>query len=185
MDIRIQKQINNFFANYFMFLVLVVVVVILASGYLFILKPKKDSFKDNIDRESAAREQQYFSLKSDLSKLEQLSLAYQSIDSKNVEKLDKILPTKPDVEELMKQMEVIVFQNGLLLTSITLQDEVVVGAGVGGVSLGLQVVGTDYNGLKGLLRSVENNLRLLDVQKVNYAPDGKSTTLEIIAYYQI
>ncbi len=185
MNINIQRQINIFLANYFTYLVFILVIVILSIGYLFVLKPKKEAFEENIGREAVAREQQYLALKKDLAGLEELSLAYKGIDSKNIAKLDKILPLKPDLEELMKQIEVIVFQNGLLMTSMAIREELSKTQKIGVARITLSVVGTDYMGLKTLLRSFENNLRLLDVQTVNFTPDGRSANLEINAYYQL
>lgn len=183
-NIPFKKQINNFLANYFILLVLFVVSVILYGGYTFVLAPKQEASEEEVGKITDEREQTYLSLKGELARLEELSLVFNSIEKKNIDKLEKILPKKIELEELMKQMEVIVIQNGLFLTSISVSEGAQLTNEIGTANISINIVGTSYTGFKTLLRTLENNLRLLDVTELSFSPDAKSTTLAITAYYQ-
>ncbi|MBL7057724.1 hypothetical protein ISS03_00115 [Patescibacteria group bacterium] len=184
MNIPYQKQINYYLGYYFNTIVIVIVLGILIGSYFFILLPKKQSADERVGSEAAVREQRYLSLKSELSRLEELTIVYDSIDSKNIAKLDKILPKKIELEELIKQMEVIMMQNGLFLSNITTREAKNLTPDIGSAEININVVGADYLGFKNLLRSLENNLRLMDIQSLTFAPGGKGSSLIILAYYQ-
>ena len=94
MNTEIKRQLNNFFANYFGVLVLIVVIVILYGGYAFVLAPKIQASGDEAGKVSSEREQTYLLLKSDLAKLEELTMVFNSNETKNNEKMEKILPRK-------------------------------------------------------------------------------------------
>jgi hypothetical protein len=47
----------------------------------------------------------------------------------------------------------------------------------------LDITGVNYEGLKQLLAIIESNLRLLDVKKVSFSPEGNTAQLEIVSYY--
>lgn len=185
MNTEIKRQLNNFFANYFGVLVLIVVIVILYGGYAFVLAPKIQASRDEAGKVSSEREQTYLLLKSDLAKLEELTMVFNSIETKNNEKMEKILPRKIELEELIKQMEVIIIQNGLFLTSVIVAEGPQLNKDIGTANISIDVVGTSYSGFKSLLRTLENNLRLLDITSVSFVPESKTTHLEIVTYYQL
>lgn len=159
-------------------------LTILIGGYFVIIKPRQDSSQKSSSATSDKNNQDYLAKKSELAKLDELSLVFKKVDSKNIAKLDKILPKKIDLEEMLKQMEVIVAQNGLLLNSMNVAKAADISPEVGSMTVNISVVGTSYTGLKTFLRTIENNLRLLDIKTLNFSPSGKSTNLDITAYYQ-
>lgn len=55
-------------------------------------------------------------------------------------------------------------------------------AGVERIRFNMFVVGTNYNSLRSLLTTLENNLSLMDIVNINFNPEGKSTNMVIDAY---
>jgi hypothetical protein len=47
----------------------------------------------------------------------------------------------------------------------------------------VDLVGLDYDGLKRLLRDIEQNLRLLDVRDLHFRQNSKEASLSIATYY--
>ena len=120
-----------------------------------------------------------------------------------IKKIDYILKPKDVPEELFSQVEAIVKKNGLLLKSLKIESggeeskdssqkvsrtteektEVALPPEIGKTKATLEVLGVDYFGLKSLLASMENNLMLMDVASVNFAPEGNSVQLVFYTYY--
>jgi len=100
--------------------------------------------------------------------------------SKELEKLDQILPDNPEIPELMIQLETMASQNNLILKSINFtesQNEITSQIALAG----------SYNALKNYLKALENNLRLMDIVNLNFqAPKENSFynfNLTIKSYY--
>ena len=129
-------------------------------------------------------ENEYLALKRFLTQLNELSGIYNKISAKDMAKVDRLLPDKIGIEDLMREMEVIVLQNGLFLTSLQVNEAGEHSEGIGSVDITMNIVGTDYNGFKNLLYTIESNLRILDIVNLSFSPSSKSTTLNLIAYYQ-
>ena len=47
----------------------------------------------------------------------------------------------------------------------------------------MEIIGVNYDGLKKLLATIENNLRLMDVNKIDFDPGARTVTLEVALYY--
>jgi len=182
MDKKLQQQIATLINYYFKWLVVFVMAIILILGYFFLIRPEtlvaqQESSYQKIEGE-------YLALKRFLTQLNELSGIYQNISAKDIEKIDKFLPKKSEIEELMKQMEVIVLQNGLFLSTLQISEGGESEEGIGRLSVVMSIVGTDYIGLKNLLYTIESNLRLLDISKLSFSHSSKSTTIDLVAYYQ-
>jgi len=100
--------------------------------------------------------------------------------SKELEKLDQVLPDDPEVPELMIQLETMASQNNLILKSINFSEN------QGEIAAQVILAGS-YQAFKNYLKAVENNLRLMDVVNLDFqAPKDSSLydfNLTIKAYY--
>ena len=47
----------------------------------------------------------------------------------------------------------------------------------------LELKGQDYNSFKGLLKTIENNLHLMDIEKLSYLPSKNQIIMDIKIYY--
>ena len=126
----------------------------------------------------------------------QLNDFYQRIDQKTRNKVIDILPVKLDRENLLAEIEAICLANSLLIKSSDViageKDSAAASGTVNVASLNSQLMsatiklelqGKDYQSFKSLLKTVENNLHLMDIQRLDYSPGKNQIVLEIQVYY--
>lgn len=184
----IQKQKISYLALHFKKLILLIVIIIFAIGYFTLLSPKYKQIQQD-KREIAAKDTEQDSLRKKLTQMIELRNAYKSIDENELKRIGTALPDLPLKDELLPQLEALISKNGLLLVSLHVEDlqkadtEKKIAPGVGKIKITMDVMGTDYYNLKNLLTVLEKNLRLLDVTKLKFSPDGESVNLEMITYY--
>jgi hypothetical protein len=138
-----------------------------------------------------------------LKNLRQIEKQYDNISQPSKEKINKLLPSWKNNEEFFPLLEKIVLRNGLLISSLSLeeagggseaamaenqptdkkQDNSALPDGIGAIKASLEISGLDYAGLKNLLLSFENNLIIIDLKSVNFSPSSKSASLELLTYY--
>lgn len=182
--------------------VILIFIVILAGGYFLLLQPKFATIKGE---ESAIKEKEaeISSLSDKIKQLEKMKDRYEEIDKIDLDKIDSILPDTPGKDKLLSEMENLILKNGLLLTALQIEEVKETkkianpegGAGVpekkdklanvGKIKISLDLAGTNYDSLKKILKAIENNLRLLDVAKIQFNPESNKTSLEVFAYYLI
>ena len=197
------QKINILLVRYFKWLIAFLVLVVFILGYFFLLKPKYEEIAKLTGDGQLSQEQEYLERREYLDKLKNLVAVFQSVKSSEIKKIDYILKPKDVPEELFSQVEAIVKKNGLLLKSLKIESggeeskdssqkvsrtteektEVALPPEIGKTKATLEVLGVDYFGLKSLLASMENNLMLMDVASVNFAPEGNSVQLVFYTYY--
>lgn len=182
--------------------VILIFIVILAGGYFLLLQPKFAA----INKEKnliKGKEAEISSLNNKIKQLEKMKNSYEEIDKIDLDKIDSILPDASGKDKLLSEMENLILKNGLLLTALQIEevketkkianpegegdgsekkDKL---ANVGKIKINLDLTGTNYDSLKKILKAIENNLRLLDVAKIQFSPESNKTSLEILAYYLI
>ena len=198
-----RQKINVLLIEYFKWLIAFLVLVVLALGYFFLLKPEYEEVVQSAKSGQLNKEQEYLERREYLGKLKNLVAVFQSVKPSEIKKIDYILKPKDVPEELFSQVEAIVKKNGLLLKSLKIESggeeskdssqkvsrtteektEVALPPEIGKTKATLEVLGVDYFGLKSLLASMENNLMLMDVASVNFAPEGNSAQLTFYVYY--
>ena len=198
-----RQKINVLLIEYFKWLIAFLVLVVLALGYFFLLKPEYEEVVQSAKSGQLNKEQEYLERREYLGKLKNLVAVFQSVKPSEIKKIDYILKPKDVPEELFSQVEAIVKKNGLLLKSLKIESggeeskdssqkvsrtteektEVALPPEIGKTKATLEVLGVDYFGLKSLLASMENNLMLMDVASVNFAPEGNSVQLVFYTYY--
>ena len=200
-----RQKVNNFLINYFNWLILALMTIILTAGYFFLIAPKYRQITKKIATRSQQLETSYQTRLHYLTKLNKLREAYQSIDPKDKTKLEAMLPKTAETEKLITEVESIAIKNGLILASLSIEplektslfDKLNAKANsqilqepsaslfqeIRLVKIDLNLVGTDYQALKNLLRTLENNLRLIDINQMAYESTEDKTSLEAYAYY--
>jgi len=197
-------QINNFLMHYFKLFVFVILIIMLTAGYFMLIRPKYKKVIRDIALISADKEVEYLTQQRYLDKLNELKAIYKNINPEDKNKINVILPSQTEVEDLFSEIEVIVLKNGLLLASLQVElkedkassrgayipksalktkEEEELPKEIGQVSIKMEIIGTDYNGFKNMLRTLENNLRLMDIIQLSFSPSSEQTSLELLAYY--
>lgn len=193
--------------KYFQVFLAGVLILSLILAYFLILGPKfqatQSALQANIDEQQSI----YSGQQKKLANLKALVDLYKKIDMADLQKFNAVLPDKYIPERLYGELEEIVSRGGWLVTSVRIMDpedaakqvkatavdeegnslpaaiQPTEDARLGTINFEVNVSAIDYAGLKSLLRLLEKNLRLIDVQSVGFNPDGNSATLELTTYY--
>lgn len=195
-------------ANQYLWMVLaLVVVIVLSLGYFFLLSPKIASTleaKKGADQFSQ-KEEEVRVLIQKVTDLEYEFNAVQTERTTDLKKLQKIIPKNPEIAELFVLAERLAFNRGLVLQSVDfVQDEAVkteeasTSDALSAVSINMsvtQIVDPEnpstinpYDLFKLYLNDLESNIRLFDVESVNFSgvdsPDSAlSMTFNIKTYF--
>lgn len=99
------------------------------------------------------------------------------------------LPDQAAAASVLQQINAISRVSGLLPQSITLNELAIKPGALGTVEVNLKLIGS-YEGVKNFLRSLETNVRVMDLKKLSIAPAGKpkenlySYSVVLDTYYQ-
>lgn len=188
----IGSRLNNFLIDYFKWVIALTVFLILASGTFFVILPKYSLVEKKIEAANQTLKAKEIKLTQYLKNLNELNENFKAVSSDELSKINVILPDKPGVEDLYSQIEKLVKNNGLLISSLNIPPIETVSASeiapddnreAKKVRINLNVVGADYTSFKNLLRTLENNLRLMDVESVTFSPKEKNVSLDFTTYY--
>jgi len=198
---QIKNSVNIFLSKYFGAVAVFVAMAILVFGNLFFVWPEYKRIINDIESANKKEDLKYAERQKYLKQLKELKAEYQKISPDDIKKIEIMLPKKNNREELLAQMENMIARNGFLLADLRVEDivEKQDGAadeaekkdsidpadrkGVNKIKINMNIVGTDYDGFKRLLRVIENNLRLLDITNLSFSPGSQKTSLEMYAYY--
>ena len=200
---QIGQKINVLLTRYFKWLIVFFVLAVFILGYFLLLKPKYEENTRLTSVGQSSKEQEYLERRAYLDSLKNLVAVFQSVKLSDQKKIDYTLKKKDLPEELFSQVGAIVKKNGLLLKSLKIEPAAEKSRGssqkvsrggeektavalppeIGKIEATLEVLGVDYFSLKSLLTSMENNLMLMDVASVNFAPEGNSAQLTFYVYY--
>lgn len=192
--------------RYYNLFVLILVVIVFIGGFLFLLFPRYRVVSKEIREKNTAQEEEYRSLEKYFNELAEYRATYESISKEDKEKVNSMLPISPPLEDLFTEIEALIRGRGLLLNSIAITPDIAYKPLIptsemnyiststsevnenyipqlGRIKFVISISGIDYKGIKGLLATLENNLRLMDLEDLNFSLDGKSATLQITTYY--
>jgi hypothetical protein len=133
------------------------------------------------------------------SNLIKLNEFYRSIDKETRNKVFDMLPVELNKENILAEIEAICLANSLMIKSsdVKAADNVDSVASenkedkpaikqenkINSALIKLELQGKEYNSFKGLLRTIENNLHLMDIENVEYFPAKNQAVLNIRIYY--
>lgn len=203
----LRQQINGYLISYFSHFVLALALIIFAAGlFLFIYPKYQEVAKSNQDARDNL-EAEYQAKDSYLSKIGKLKKSYQPISEADRKKIEAMVPADSEITRLIPEIESIVIRNSAVLNSIHLepvdsfsQPEASIETGVipetpagifsGPLPQGVKLVriainlsSVNYQVLKNIIKTMENNLRLLDISEVNYSSADDKAGLIIYTYY--
>ena len=207
-DNQQKQKINIFLIKYFKWLTFGLAAIILAAGYFLLIQPKYKQVVKGVKLISDDKQSEYLTQQKYLNRLNELKAVYQSIKIQDRNKISAILPNQSEIDKLFTEIEAIALSNGLILTSLQFEsaesaakinNKYVAGLAkanqdskdkiddlpedIAEVKIIMNLVGTDYDGLKNVLKTIERNLRLMDIIKLSFSPKDNQTSLELLAYY--
>lgn len=205
-DNLLKQKINTFLINYFNYLTWAIAFIILFVGlFLFVYPQYKQITKDN---EAADKNLQaeYEAKYNDLSAIRNLKKLYQTISDADRKKIEAMVPVGNKTSNLIPEIESIILRNGAALDSIKVEaddprarskeklesgekQEPVEGIfeqppqGVNRIKIEVNLSSVNYSVLKNIIKTLEVNLRLLDVAKIDYSVNENKAILTIYTFY--
>ncbi|NTW22333.1 type 4a pilus biogenesis protein PilO [Candidatus Falkowbacteria bacterium] len=193
------KAANDFLIDYFRWLATIMVLAVFSIGAFFVVLPKYQEVSREINETLTDQENKYRTVSQYVSDLRKVNAEYRAIDQASLERMRRFLPTEPETESLLVQIEALANRHSLSMTNLNMSPEgkkaasspfannsggnTSLAADIGRVKISLAAKNVDYNLVKDFLVSLEHSLRLLDVFSVNYYPALGTVNLEIYAYY--
>lgn len=188
-----QMQIRRLGVKYFSAISISFGVIILASGILLLVLPKYRNIDQVFKKENEQRDWDLKSLDINYSALNKYLDEYNSLSKEDIARLDEMLAVGKPLEEIISYFNSFATNDQIKITSIKISPDIkrfvfrknapVSGADVGEIAVDLEVAGVDYGSAKSIIRIFENNLRLMDVNKISFSPDDKKLSLNIVTYY--
>lgn len=200
-DNKNQNSANMFLNDYFNIIIVFVIIFVLVISYFVVIQPKYNETMDAIKITLEQQQKLYTSQQIKLNNLQAVAELYKKIPAADLKKFNSVLPNNYIKERLFGELEEVITQNGFILSSVKILEDTntnqpapapaadgsvaapIASSNVGTINLELAITAIDYAGFKNLLRTMENNLRLFDITKVSFSPDGNSATLVLSTYY--
>ncbi len=187
-------------ARYFIFIILFLMVIIFVFAYKIIVMPVGASIDNEIKKVNEDKKTQKTYLLKTLENINKYKKDYENLNSDDREKINLMIPDVNDAEKLFTDMELLILKNGFILNSLEItsvdksssakskkdikeSENISNSKDLGVIELKLDVSNSSYKNFKKLLSVFENNLRILDVHNISFAPDGSSLSFEITTYY--
>lgn len=203
-EVNKSRVANLFIMRYFSLLLVVVFVLIVAIGYFFVIQPKKESVKKNIETLNSQKQEEKDSLVKTIENFSAYIDSYNQLDSGLLGQISLMLPDESDEDKLFLQMEYLFKKNGFFLRNLSVAKQApkalnsrqksreeesgqAVNQGVPGVGeiiLEVQLDALSYEEFKKLLALLEDNLRIMDVVDINFVEGAEDVIdLKIKTYY--
>lgn len=199
-----QNDLNLFLNDYFNIILAAVLILFLILSYFVFLGPKFRATQAAISANTEEKQLLYETTQKRLASLKAISDIYQKISPADMQKFNSVLPDAYVKERLFGEIEEIIGQGGWLVSSISISaapdaaaagtpaagteaaaaPPTLAGKRVGTVTLNLNISAVDYSGFKNLLRLLESNLRLFDVESVSFSPNNTANIILTTYYYQ-
>ncbi len=177
-----QKMSREFkLISVFVFLFILVLV------FLFLLKPKYNEISQ-FKQEFKTKQEELANKKTYFENVKKLISNYQKINSQDIEKIAKVLPSEKDIAGLFVQIEALAEEAGLNLLGLDIAERKEVPElekfKVRELGITLNLSGGDYFAFKKFLSAVESNLRIIDIDSINFAAEAESYALSLKTYYK-
>jgi hypothetical protein len=181
--------------NWFWLIIIAVCLAVVATGYELFLLPKYNSVVSN--EEITSKQQEYIDKLQYYNQLIDLKNTYNKISPEDRDKINQIVSTVNDQNELYREVEYIVKKNGLTVDGIapvTLDSSYSL-PDIYPASKRSPLLNTmkltmtsctmshvNYEALIRVLKTFELNLRIMDVVKVEYDPAKGTAAAQFITY---
>lgn len=181
-------NIEYIFKNYFSLIIFVFIPAIVIVILFFLIVPKYDTFKNNINT-ALKLEEQYSKIKlGHIKELKKYKEKYDSIDQNKIKKIEKILPSKKDIPEIMNEISKIAKDVGIEISDFTFYEA----SGVSEIDESLEKInfsivvsdGKDYETFKKFIKAIEDSPRLFNINSFHIDDKCERYNLEIECYYK-
>jgi Tfp pilus assembly protein PilO len=186
---KIDVLLNAFFNKYLRFFQIFILLLILFFGYRFFLKSEYAKISQVKSEIRISKTEQIKQMKQYIASLEELKKtleAFKQNQQSNLTRFLQILPSSPDLSNLIAQLETIFRTSGFIFETLPFsQAPSADNPSLMTVDLNFQVVGGNYSQFKAFLNNLQNNIRLIDVKAISFnkPKDQTSYSLDLNTYY--
>ncbi|MFH0951477.1 MAG: hypothetical protein V1765_03330 [bacterium] len=189
------RLVNIYSYKFFNIIILILVLVIFVCFYFFLLEPKYSAILSNDELNKKRQEftdQSYY-----LIELRQLKAVYNNIESVDRDKINAIVNNTNEKEDLFQEMQYLAVRENLTLDSLDVMPldrsyklENLAGnikrsplfESVQVVKTAVVLSNVSYEGLIRAVKTIELNLRIMDINRVEYDPLNRKATIEFLTY---
>lgn len=170
---------------------LIVSAVILGLSTLLVIMPKISELQEvGLDRRET-RQAALANLQEELRTLTDARNRFEAITLEQYALLDRALPTKKDIPQLIVDIPAFIQAQGLSVGQMDVSETTYVASEgqsvnttIRRVDVTVTVGGVDsYARMKTFLGALEDNLRIIDLSSVSYRPDTAAYSLVLTTYY--
>lgn len=202
----VKARTNLFLMDYFNFIIFALAAVIMLVGLFIFVYPKYQQIHKENEEIQNNLQVEYEAKFNYLSSIRDLKEIYQLISDKDKSKINSMLPTNRDTSVIIAEIESIATKNGVILNSIqtitqetssktnsrseTKSDKASLAGifnqspqGVGSIKIEVKLSSVNYQVLKNIIKTFENNLRIFDIAMVNFNVNKKEALFTIYSYY--
>lgn len=194
--ITIQVKLAQFVVYNFFWITFTILLLVGGSFGYFVLFPKYQVYSIQKNTELPQLEQQLADTQSRLEQISRDQVDFTRIrNNPELQKLLHMLPTNQEVSDLFVEFDTMVREEKFKIVNLSISEDLSTdGAGyesdlpenVHRLQIQVSLAGTGYDSLKRLIRMLETNLRLMDVNSLSFVPNFNGTTLYsfmITTYY--
>jgi Tfp pilus assembly protein PilO len=202
----LKLKINEFLINYFNYLVLALGIVIFVAGLWLLVYPQYRQISKANEAAKKNLQTEYETKFNYLNSISNLKKSYRLISAEDKSRIAAMVPAGSDVGGLISIIEAIALKNGVVLNSLKIEPDDAKGQtgiraqagdnkeplagifeqlpqGVSRIKIEVNLSSVNYPILKNIIKTLENNLRLLDIAKINYSVGESRVMLNIYSYY--
>ena len=199
-------KINIFLMDYFNYLIFSFSLIILVVGLLTLVYPRYKQVSQEKEEAKNSLQVEYKTKSDYLDSILNLKSIYQLVSDEEKAKISNMLPATRDTSIIITEIESIAIKNSAILNSIKIEPqstgsgtssrtEVKEGKGslagifneppdgVGLVKIEIKLSSVNYQTLKNIIKTFENNLRIFDIAKINFDVNKNEALLNIYSYY--
>ncbi len=194
--IKPKKEKIPFYIKNFKAIVFLIILIITIPAYYFLVKPQYNVYRVNQKKISQLEKQRQLNVQQLLTN-KKIVNEYKAINELDKNKINQILPQKPDLANLYVNLEAVVNQAGLVLENMTVEPVKITKKKVafaddpkikknnqlGVININLAVSDVSYAKLKNFFNILERNIRLFDINSFNFMPAEGNLALNLKTYY--
>lgn len=198
-DEQEQSKFVIFIHNHFYIVSGLTVTVLILIGLIFFIIPKYNSLSQDRVVEEKEIQNEKENAQNYKNQLTVFINNYNLIPEEDKEKIQQIIPQENSIDILYPEIESLASQNALVITSLAITDTATLlknspqansgtatstaNSNIGIIEIKLEVSGINYKNMQSFLKTLENNLRLMDVKNIEFKPEDGSASFIINTYY--
>ena len=199
LNIFLNKNVKLVKYGFFIAVVVLLLLFLVQPKYVQVKQTQSTMFQDQSSELAGFKE--YIQ---SLEELQTVMVNYQKTYGQNIAKLSELLPTEPQVPNLMAQLEALVQASGFSVTSLNFTESSALNAkaapaengtaqategsvlalpeldpSVHDLRIAMVIGGGDYFNFKTLLANLEKHLRIIDVSAIAFSGASEETSINL------